>query len=58
MDRTEAEYFASRVKRCRCAALATADPATEFAHRELAMRYEQWSLASDAKATGIGGAGE
>lgn len=58
MDQTEAEYFASHAEQCRSAALAAADSATEFAHRELAMRYEQWWLVSAAKASGMGGAGE
>jgi hypothetical protein len=39
MNRTEAEHFASRAEQCR-SAVATADPATEFAHSELAARYE------------------
>lgn len=50
MDQTEAEYFASRAQQCRSASTATGDPATAFAERELALRYDEWSRASARKA--------
>lgn len=41
----EAEYYASRAATCRAAQAAATDPASAFAHGQLAARYDACSLA-------------
>ena len=45
---SKAEYYASRAADCRVAQAAAPDPASAFAHGELAARYDACSAAASA----------